>query len=74
MMKFDILPLIIYIYILKLLYKILYYLLFMQDRNTFHRFDKFNSKYNPIGEFNWSTEVYSIIYTVLKLASSTQAY
>lgn len=20
------------------------------DRNTFHRFDKFNSKYNPIGE------------------------
>lgn len=22
----------------------------MQDRNTFHRFDKFNAKYNPIGE------------------------
>lgn len=22
----------------------------MQDRNTFHRFDKFNSKYNPVGE------------------------
>ena len=22
----------------------------LQDRNTFHRFDKFNSKYNPIGE------------------------
>lgn len=21
-----------------------------QDRNTFHRFDKFNAKYNPIGE------------------------
>lgn len=21
-----------------------------QDRNTFHRFDKFNSKYNPVGE------------------------
>ena len=21
----------------------------VQDRNTFHRFDKFNSKYNPIG-------------------------
>ena len=20
------------------------------DRNTFHRFDKFNTKYNPIGE------------------------
>ncbi|EQD31470.1 AMP deaminase 2, partial [mine drainage metagenome] len=20
------------------------------DRNTFHRFDKFNAKYNPIGE------------------------
>ena len=20
------------------------------DRNTFHRFDKFNSKYNPVGE------------------------
>ena len=24
-------------------------LLLLQDRNTFHRFDKFNSKYNPIG-------------------------
>ena len=24
--------------------------LFFQDRNTFHRFDKFNAKYNPIGE------------------------
>lgn len=24
--------------------------LFSQDRNTFHRFDKFNAKYNPIGE------------------------
>ncbi len=24
--------------------------LFLQDRNTFHRFDKFNAKYNPIGE------------------------
>ena len=23
---------------------------FFQDRNTFHRFDKFNAKYNPIGE------------------------
>jgi len=22
----------------------------MKDRNTFHRFDKFNSKYNPVGE------------------------
>ena len=22
------------------------------DRNTFHRFDKFNTKYNPIGESN----------------------
>lgn len=22
----------------------------LQDRNTFHRFDKFNAKYNPIGE------------------------
>ena len=22
----------------------------MKDRNTFHRFDKFNAKYNPIGE------------------------
>ena len=21
-----------------------------QDRNTFHRFDKFNAKYNPIGK------------------------
>ena len=20
------------------------------DRNTFHRFDKFNAKYNPVGE------------------------
>ena len=25
-------------------------LLNYQDRNTFHRFDKFNAKYNPIGE------------------------
>lgn len=24
--------------------------LIRQDRNTFHRFDKFNAKYNPIGE------------------------
>lgn len=24
--------------------------LLLQDRNTFHRFDKFNAKYNPIGE------------------------
>ena len=23
---------------------------FQQDRNTFHRFDKFNAKYNPVGE------------------------
>ena len=23
--------------------------MFFQDRNTFHRFDKFNAKYNPIG-------------------------
>jgi len=23
---------------------------YVQDRNTFHRFDKFNSKYNPVGE------------------------
>ena len=23
---------------------------FFKDRNTFHRFDKFNAKYNPIGE------------------------
>ncbi len=23
---------------------------FLKDRNTFHRFDKFNAKYNPIGE------------------------
>jgi len=23
---------------------------FVKDRNTFHRFDKFNAKYNPIGE------------------------
>ena len=22
----------------------------LQDRNTFHRFDKFNAKYNPVGE------------------------
>lgn len=21
----------------------------VQDRNTFHRFDKFNAKYNPVG-------------------------
>lgn len=26
------------------------YLTFWQDRNTFHRFDKFNAKYNPIGQ------------------------
>lgn len=26
------------------------FILFLQDRNTFHRFDKFNAKYNPIGE------------------------
>ncbi|CAI8055365.1 AMP deaminase 2 [Geodia barretti] len=25
-------------------------LVVLKDRNTFHRFDKFNSKYNPIGE------------------------
>ena len=25
-------------------------ILIPQDRNTFHRFDKFNAKYNPIGE------------------------
>ena len=24
--------------------------LLLQDRNTFHRFDKFNAKYNPVGE------------------------
>lgn len=29
---------------------ILFLFLFPQDRNTFHRFDKFNAKYNPIGE------------------------
>ena len=28
-------------------YKLIFLL---QDRNTFHRFDKFNAKYNPIGE------------------------
>ena len=26
-------------------------LVLSQDRNTFHRFDKFNSKYNPIGKW-----------------------
>ena len=26
-----------------------YTLYIFQDRNTFHRFDKFNTKYNPIG-------------------------
>ena len=30
-----------------LIFVVLYYL---QDKNTFHRFDKFNAKYNPIGE------------------------
>ena len=25
-------------------------LMYFQDRNTFHRFDKCNAKYNPIGE------------------------
>ena len=29
---------------------ILFLFLFIKDRNTFHRFDKFNAKYNPIGE------------------------
>ena len=30
---------------------ILYFVYFyLKDRNTFHRFDKFNAKYNPIGE------------------------
>lgn len=28
----------------------LFFCCFLQDRNTFHRFDKFNAKYNPIGE------------------------
>lgn len=28
----------------------LYFTFLLQDRNTFHRFDKFNAKYNPIGE------------------------
>lgn len=28
---------------------LLYYCLLQGGRNTFHRFDKFNSKYNPIG-------------------------
>lgn len=23
---------------------------YWKDRNTFHRFDKFNAKYNPVGE------------------------
>ena len=23
---------------------------YFQDKNTFHRFDKFNAKYNPVGE------------------------
>merc|ERR1711994_163077 len=27
-----------------------YFNISFQDRNTFHRFDKFNAKYNPIGE------------------------
>ena len=27
-----------------------YFVFGLQDRNTFHRFDKFNAKYNPIGE------------------------
>lgn len=27
-----------------------YFTFLLQDRNTFHRFDKFNAKYNPIGE------------------------
>ena len=29
---------------------VLYIYMIFQDRNTFHRFDKFNAKYNPIGE------------------------
>ena len=27
-----------------------YFSTLTQDRNMFHRFDKFNSKYNPIGK------------------------
>ncbi len=33
-----------------LIFKQTLFLFPKQDRNTFHRFDKFNSKYNPIGE------------------------
>ena len=35
-----------------MIYKFYFHLLcdLFQDRNTFHRFDKFNAKYNPIGE------------------------
>ena len=29
---------------------LIWILFFIKDRNTFHRFDKFNAKYNPIGE------------------------
>ena len=28
----------------------LIFFVLLKDRNTFHRFDKFNAKYNPIGE------------------------
>lgn len=31
-------------------YSYLFIFFHLQDRNTFHRFDKFNAKYNPIGQ------------------------
>ena len=36
--------------LLDLFYIIAHLIFFFQDRNTFHRFDKFNAKYNPIGQ------------------------
>ena len=46
----------------------IFYWFLPQDRNTFHRFDKFNSKYNPIGKacYVHSTNTYIVyIYVML---------
>ena len=44
--------------------------LLLQDRNTFHRFDKFNSKYNPIGMcvmYNMCMLCMYVIITVMSI-------
>ena len=49
-----------------------------QDRNTFHRFDKFNAKYNPIGESRYTFMItvwskFINIHPVLVLKISSQS-